>query len=131
MKVIHDHDYSNAFDEPKPQKPYKRKNSISQQRTLSNIERIAIGIIIICMLFWSTLILASAWALGGMGTMLITLGMLIAYWLALWIGYYVAWRWFWVVTAIGWVIGTLYGCGFMFLVGDITRILIQFIPPMP
>jgi hypothetical protein len=107
---------------------YPATPSGNKTRELSGVERIAIVVILICMMLWTIVLLVTAYLVGGSGTMLIATGLSLAYWLGLWISYYVLWRWFWVVTAIGWVIGSLYACGTMILIGDLSQILIPLIP---
>lgn len=126
MPMTHDHDYSNTIGQPQPIPRYRPRRI--EKSELSNVEQIAILTIVICMLFWTAMLLATAWALGGTGTLMITLALSVGYWVVLWVTYYVMWRWFWVMTALGWIISSLYGCGTLVLIGDVTGLLIRLIP---
>jgi hypothetical protein len=108
-----------------PQKnPIPDSKPVQSVRTdLSSLDRMAIVVILICMLVWTIVLIVFSYILGGSGALLISIGSSVLYWVVLWVTYYVLWRWFWIVTAIGWLIGSLYACGTLLVFGDLNQLM--------
>jgi CHASE2 domain-containing sensor protein len=77
-------------------------------QSLSALDKIAIATIIILMGIWSIVILSFTLALRDATTFLGVFLVLTAYWIITWVSYYVGWKFYWIMLAVGWILATGY-----------------------
>ena len=83
-------------------------STTSSTKELSSLDRIAIGIIIILMAFWTLVLLALTFSLRDSNIFLGVLVGTMGYWGFTWLMYYVGWKFYWILLALGWLLGTGY-----------------------
>lgn len=79
-----------------------------QNESMSTINKVSIILILVCMVFWSVVFIATAISTRNDIGILTTVGAIIIFWIATWLIYWLGWKLYWLMLALGWVLGTLY-----------------------
>lgn len=84
------------------------QKATAPNQSLSALDKISIVVIILLMGIWSIVILSFTLALQDVTTFLGVLLVLTAYWIITWVTYYVGWKFYWIMLAVGWILATGY-----------------------
>jgi hypothetical protein len=65
-------------------------------------------VILVCMVFWSMIFLMTAIATKSPTIIIATVGTGLSYWAITWFVYWLGWKYYWIMLALGWVFSTGY-----------------------
>lgn len=87
----------------------RQQQSIQQ---LTTLDKMSIGIIVTLMGLWSMMILLIVIPLQDPKIIFSVIAVLIAYWGITWVAYYIGWKFYWFIIALGWLLATGYVLAF-------------------
>jgi len=93
---------------PPPPSPTHNVYVVNAPQKFGIINTIAVAIIIICMALWTLVFLTAAVATKSPTIMFATTGSAVLYWALTWFLYWLGWKYYWILLAIGWICSTLY-----------------------
>jgi len=82
--------------------------SSDNPKQLSTLDRIAIGVIILLMVFWTLVALALTLSMRDSNAFFGVLTGALGFWGFTWLMYYIGWKFYWIMIALGWLLGTGY-----------------------